>query len=98
MGEASVPRPEVALYPPAAASFSILHSSLCISSHRLIQSPARNRRRERARMSLDFFRLSQEQDRDQSVRVVELELPEALDSGEFDRLNDALLRVFAEEP
>ena len=49
-------------------------------------------------MSLDFFRLSQEQDRGPSVRVVDLELPEALDSGEFDRLNDALLRVFAEEP
>lgn len=49
-------------------------------------------------MSLDFFRISQEQDRDQSIRVVELTLPEALDSGEFDRLNESLLQVFAEEP
>jgi anti-anti-sigma factor len=30
--------------------------------------------------------------------VVELHLPEHLDSGEFDRLNEAMLKVFAEQP
>ena len=33
-----------------------------------------------------------------AVRVIRLELPEALDSGEFDRLNDAVLTEVAQRP
>jgi anti-sigma B factor antagonist len=33
-----------------------------------------------------------------AVQVIRLELPQALDSGEFDRINDALLTLIAQQP
>lgn len=45
-------------------------------------------------MDQQWFRVHQEN----AVRIVELALPQHLDSGEFDRLNDALLAQFADEP
>jgi anti-anti-sigma factor len=33
-----------------------------------------------------------------AVQVIRLELPQTLDSGEFDRINDALLTVIAQRP
>src|SRR5689334_12161380 len=45
-------------------------------------------------MAVNFFQVLEEQ----AVSIVELALPEQLDSGEFDRLNEALLEVFARRP
>ena len=45
-------------------------------------------------MASEFFRIQQ----DGSVNVVELSLPQQLDSEEFDRLNEALLAVFGKQP
>ena len=45
-------------------------------------------------MASEFFRIIQEQ----SVNVVELSLPQHLDSGEFDRLNESLLALFGKQP
>ena len=45
-------------------------------------------------MATDLFHLKSEG----PVHVVELSIPEQLDSEEFDRLNDALLALFAEKP
>ena len=47
-----------------------------------------------AGMASDLFRVIPEG----SVQVVELSLPQQLDSGEFDRINDALLSLFSEKP
>ena len=44
-------------------------------------------------MVTDFYRIHPDAD-EPSVNVVEVSLPTHLDSGEFDRLNDALLAVF----
>jgi anti-sigma B factor antagonist len=45
-------------------------------------------------MSLEFFRIVEVR----SATVVELSMPAHLDSGEFDRLNQALLEVFTQKP
>jgi len=45
-------------------------------------------------MSEDLFRVIQEG----PVYILELRLPSHLDSGEFDRLNDAVLAALAEQP
>jgi len=50
-------------------------------------------------MASDLFRIHQDRvPPDQLVQVVELSLPQQLDSGEFDRLNQLLLGAFAEQP
>jgi anti-sigma B factor antagonist len=45
-------------------------------------------------MAKDLFHVTQEQ----SANVVELALPQTLDSGEFDRLNESLLGRIGTEP
>ena len=47
-------------------------------------------------MALELFRIHD--DDEQSVRVVELSLPQQLDSDEFDRLNESLLAEFGKRP
>jgi anti-anti-sigma factor len=43
-------------------------------------------------MTSELFRLSQEE----SINIVELSLPQTLDSEEFDRLNEAFSRLFVD--
>jgi anti-anti-sigma factor len=45
-------------------------------------------------MAHDLYRLSDEG----SIKVLELELPSAIDSSEFDRLNESVLDVLGKEP
>jgi anti-anti-sigma factor len=50
-------------------------------------------------MASDLFRIHQDRvPPEQAVQIVELSLPQQLASDEFDRLNQLLLRAFADQP